>query len=294
MKPEALFRKIQKGWTDAMSDIVTTIGSSVLQHGNYNDRIYLMKLSISDFPSIIGELDTLAANEGYCKVIAKVPAFAKDEFLNDGYICEASIPRFYSNSEDVHFMAKYYCESRRFDNETGLNKKVLETAESKFGNDVAAELPHGFEYTICEKSDAREIANVYKKVFETYPFPIYDSRYIEKTMDENLIYFCIWNGTNIVALASSEMDIESKNVEMTDFATLPEYQGNSFSLYLLQKMEHEMQMKNVKTAYTIARAGSYGINIAFTKSGYNFGGRLINNTNISGNFESMNVWYKYL
>lgn len=277
-----------------MSDIVTTIGSSVLHHGKYNDRIYLMKLSRSDFPSIIGKLDALTTDEGYCKVIAKVPAFVKDELLNNGYICEASIPRFYRDSKDVHFMAKYYCESRRFDNETGLNNKVLETAESKSGNGVAAELPHGFEYTICEKSDAREIANIYKKIFETYPFPIYDSRYIEKTMDENLIYFCIWNGTNIVALASSEMDIESQNVEMTDFATLPEYQGNSFSLYLLQKMEHEMKKKNMKTAYTIARAGSYGINIVFSKSGYKYSGTLINNTNISGNFESMNVWYKHL
>ncbi|MCL7411503.1 MAG: putative beta-lysine N-acetyltransferase [Methanosarcinaceae archaeon] len=277
-----------------MIDIVTTIGSSVLQHGNYNDRIYLMKLSRSDIPSIIGKLDTMVTDEGYCKVIAKVPAYAKDDFLNDGYICEATIPRFFRNSEDVYFMAKYYCKSRRFDNETGLNKKVLETAESKSGNGVTVELPHGFKYTICERSDAHEIANVYKKVFETYPFPIHDPHYIEKTMDETLIYFCIWNGTNIVALASSEMDIGSQNVEMTDFATLPEYRGNSFSLYLLQKMEHEMKKKNMKTAYTIARAGSYGINIAFSKSGYNYSGTLINNTNISGNFESMNVWYKHL
>lgn len=277
-----------------MNDIVTTIGSSVLHHGNFNDRIYRMKLSRSDFPLIIGKLDTLAANEGYSKVIAKIPAFAKDEFLNAGYICEAYIPRFYGDLEDVHFMVKYYCESRCFDNETGLNKKVLKTAESKLGNGVAVELPHGFECTICNRSDAREIANVYKKVFETYPFPIHDPCYIEKTMDENHIYFCIWDGTNIVALASSEMDIGSQNVEMTDFATLPEYRGYSFSLYLLQKMEHEMQKKNIKTAYTIARAGSYGINIVFSKSGYRYSGTLINNTNISGNFESMNVWYKHL
>ena len=277
-----------------MSDIVTTIGSSVLQHGNYNDRIYLMKLSRSDFPSIIGKLDKMVANEGYCKVIAKVPAYAKDDFLNDGYICEASIPGFYRDSEGAHFMARYHCRSRRFDNEKELNKNVLETAELKSDIGVTVELPHGFKYTIGERSDALEIANVYKKVFETYPFPIHDPHYIEKTMDENLIYFCIWNGTNIVALASSEMDIESQNVEMTDFATLPEYQGNSFSLYLLQKMEYEMKKKKIKTAYTIARAGSYGINISFAKSGYKYSGTLINNTNISGKFESMNVWYKHL
>ncbi|VVB88342.1 Beta-lysine N6-acetyltransferase [uncultured archaeon] len=81
---------------------------------------------------------------------------------------------------------------------------------------------------------------------------------------------------------------------MTDFATLPEYQGNGFACYLLRKMEHEMRKRNIKTSYTIARAVSYGINIIFAKMGYRYGGTLLNNTNISGSVESMNVWYKSL
>jgi hypothetical protein len=36
------------------------------------------------------------------------------------------------------------------------------------------------------------------------------------------------------------------------------------------------------------------MNITFAKLGYRYGGRLINNTNISGSIESMNVWYKSL
>jgi len=36
------------------------------------------------------------------------------------------------------------------------------------------------------------------------------------------------------------------------------------------------------------------MNITFRKAGYEFGGRLKNNTNISGNIEGMNVWYKSL
>jgi len=55
-----------------------------------------------------------------------------------------------------------------------------------------------------------------------------------------------------------------------------------------------MKNKGIKTAYTIARAMSAGMNVTFSKTGYRFGGRLKNNTNISGNIESMNVWYKYL
>jgi hypothetical protein len=35
------------------------------------------------------------------------------------------------------------------------------------------------------------------------------------------------------------------------------------------------------------------MNITFAKRGYNFGGRLINNTNICGGTETMNIWYKF-
>lgn len=44
----------------------------------------------------------------------------------------------------------------------------------------------------------------------------------------------------------------------------------------------EMRAAEMKTAFTIARAG------------YAWGGTLVNNTNICGGFESMNVWYRAL
>jgi hypothetical protein len=59
-------------------------------------------------------------------------------------------------------------------------------------------------------------------------------------------------------------------------------------------MEQTVKMKGIKTAYTIARATSPGINITFARKEYRFGGRLINNTNISGRIESMNIWYKQM
>ena len=36
------------------------------------------------------------------------------------------------------------------------------------------------------------------------------------------------------------------------------------------------------------------MNITFARQGYAFSGTLYNNTNISGNLESMNVWHKPL
>jgi hypothetical protein len=34
------------------------------------------------------------------------------------------------------------------------------------------------------------------------------------------------------------------------------------------------------------------MNITFTRASYRFSGMLVNNTNISGGIESMNVWYR--
>jgi putative beta-lysine N-acetyltransferase len=90
------------------------------------------------------------------------------------------------------------------------------------------------------------------------------------------------------------MDTADSNVEMTDFATLPELRGKGYSYYLLDEMEKNMSDTGIKTAYTIARARSYGMNTVFSRHSYIYAGTLVNNTNISGGIESMNVWYKKL
>ena len=66
------------------------------------------------------------------------------------------------------------------------------------------------------------------------------------------------------------------------------------AVYLLDHMERAVRRKGIVCAYTIARALSYPINLTFSRSGYTFGGLLTNNTNISGQIESMTVWYKTL
>lgn len=277
-----------------MNDAIETFGSSILHHGKYNDRIYLLKLSRHDFPGILDELDKLSSKKQYSKIIAKVPSFAMDGFAGYGYSVEAYIPGFYNGIEDVYFMSKYLTEWRNRSSDPEKIMQVLNAAAAKSFEAREAELPARFSYKICDNSDIYQIAQVYRSVFETYPFPIHDPEYIRKTMDENFIYFSIRKNNKIVALASTEMDVVSQNVEMTDFATLHEYQGNGFASYLLQKMEEEMHKRNIRTAYTISRALSCGINMTFAKMGYIYSGTLLNNTNISGKFGSMNVWYKFL
>ncbi len=57
-------------------------------------------------------------------------------------------------------------------------------------------------------------------------------------------------------------------------------------------MEMKLEQEGIRTLYTIARAVSPGMNITFSKLGYIYNGCLINNTQICGSLESMNVWSK--
>ncbi|WP_010233030.1 putative beta-lysine N-acetyltransferase [Clostridium arbusti] len=277
-----------------MNNITNKIGKSTIQHDKENNRIYLMKMHKDDSYNIVDILEGIARENKYTKIIAKIPLNSKLLFLNQGYSVEAIVPKFYNGTEEGIFVAKYFSIDRKEEKDKEVIKNVLNESMKKSNEKNICSILKHFNYRKAEENDAEYIASFYKKIFETYPFPIYNSEYILETMRDNVIYFTIWDGDRLIAVSSSEMDINNLNVEMTDFGTLPEYRGKGFAVYLLGKMEEEMISREIKTAYSIARAVSYGMNTTFSKKTYTFAGTLINNTNISGRIESMNVWYKEL
>ena len=283
-----------------MFDTTINISNSKIQHGPKNNRIYLIHLQKEDMPKILDDLDSLANFYGYSKIFAKVPKASAKTFFEYGYISEAKISRFFNGIEDCIFMAKYMDNKRNTEIDKDLNRKVLDVALSKKlensfeNNSVDYNLPKEFSFKKAKPSDASKMAALYSKVFNSYPFPVSDPEYIKETMNDNVIYFGVWKGNDIVALSSCEMCLEDKNVEMTDFAVVPDYRGHKFAYFLLGEMEKEMRKREIKTAYTIARSTSYGMNSTFAKCGYSFKGRLIKNTQLGGDIEDMNVWSKAL
>lgn len=275
-----------------ISDKIETIGHSVIHHGKENNRLYLMKLSDLDESTIIKQIHEIATENSYSKIVAKVPEKFRSLFADNGYRKEAYIPNYYKGIEDCFFMCKYLDQKREFlENETEL-QKVLMGAKSKSGSLKASTLPNNVKIKALTPDDIYNMVSLYKKVFKTYPFPIFDEKYILQTMNENLMYFGIYKKDELIAISSSETAKEYSNCEMTDFAVLPEHRGKNYSIILLQEMEKELKKLNYKVLYTIARAKSYGMNITFSKLGYKYGGLLKNNTNISEDIESMNIWYK--
>jgi len=274
-------------------DTVAEYHGSLIQHGPYNDRIYLMRLAdhaSADFPQ---QLIGLAETKGYSKIFAKVPKDASAAFMQAGFMIEAEIPGFFSDRTGALFMGYYLKDARKQEDDVARLENILHIAQDR--RKTAVPPPDArFRLRQCLRDDVPAMAAIYQQTFASYPFPVHDADYLLETMQTHVTYFGAEIDGGLAALASAEMDREAANVEMTDFATLPEQAGNNLSLHLLHRMEKVMQEQDIRTAYTIARAASPAMNITFARAGYSVAGRLKNNTNISGRIESMNVWYKPL
>lgn len=275
-------------------DTIEELDGALIQHGPANERVYLMKLGAADPAATLERIETLAQEKGYSKLFVKVPSSARQFFDDNGFRLEARIPGFYQGHEDGCFFGRYFDEARAVEGEPILTAQVLAAAREKAEDPLAEGLDPRFELFEATPDDAEEVAKVYRSVFETYPFPIHQPDYIRQTMADNIVYFGIRCEGRIIAMASSEMDEAGGNVEMTDFATLPEWRGHGLAVHLLRHMEQAMRERGIHTAYTIARAYSHGMNITFARMGYRFAGTLTNNTHICGRLESMNVWYRSL
>lgn len=273
--------------------LVRLNGGSVLQHGSLNNRIYLMKLMEEDFPHILSYLDDLAYTNSYTKIFCKVPVWAVPEMKSKGYFIEAQIPNFFNNKVSAFFMSKILNSDRLRNIENGrlqdLGKLLTDPVIS---NSEPISLPSGYRMVHLKKEHTDQMARVYKQVFKSYPFPIFDPGYLIETMKDNVQYFGVEWKDQLVAISSAEIDREGQNAEMTDFATLNDFRGKKLSVLLLQTMEQSLADQDIKTFYTIARLNSIPMNKTFIKLGYSYAGTLLMNTNIAGKIESMNVLYK--
>lgn len=276
-------------------DKIELIKDGVIQHGPYNDRVYLLKMIPSKDSSMLPrDLIELATTNKYSKIFVKVQKDVSVFFIDEGFEQEAIVPNLFYGKKDCLFLSYYLSEERRIEYDLQSIESIIELALARGAQTDSFDESNEFIIRKCNLNDIQVMVEIYSQVFTTYPFPIYDPSYIASTMKTNVEYYAAEVGSKIVALASAEFDNESSSVEMTDFATVPGWRGNNLASYLLYYMENEIKSKKINTAYTIARSLSVGMNITFAKLGYHYGGRLKNNTNISGKLESMNVWYKKL
>ena len=289
-----------------MADVLARVGSSLIQHGPESDRIYGMKMAEEDMPEILDELEAMGREAGYGKLFVKSRSRFHSEFEARGYIAEATVPHFYGLGEDGVFMGKFLDPQRATPSRPERVREVLRVAEEEGRTaapqpdsilstevSLAAPVP-GMRIREATLADAEALAACYDQVFDSYPFPINDPLHLREEQEGGTRFFTAWEDEALVAASSMEAGGAPGAVEMTDFATLPSHRGRGLATHLLALMDRAARKTGQRVAYTIARAVSFGMNITFARRGYRFAGTLVNNTQISGDIESMNVWYKLL
>lgn len=277
--------------TDEMKIQMKNSIKSKISHGGGSNRVYLMHLHRDDFPEIISHIERLAQQFNYTKIFAKVPAQYAPLFFNYGYIVEASIPCFFYGKEDALFLARYRSIERQTPDTESLQKFQNMFLQPPSVNKI--QLDTNYKIRQLTTDDTADMIEVFKQVFETYPFPIFEPKFLVQSMQEDgTRYFGVFLKNKLIAVSSAECSNTEMNAEMTDFAVLPKFRGKRLASHLLSFMEIELAKSDFKTFYTISRLKSISMNKTFYNANYKYSGTLIQNTQISGNIESMNVWYK--
>lgn len=242
---------------------------------------------------IIEEMYKLVDNHKFEKVICKVRHEDLFGFMENGFMIEAVIKRYFVGS-DCYFLTKYFINERRNSDKWMEEEAILTGVLEKQPDDSPPRIDSKFHIRKATPNDTTQLAYLYSQVFQIYPTPLNEPNYIEKAMNDSTIFYVVEDNGQIVSAASAEVNSTQFNAELTDCATLPSYRKHGLMKQLLVQLEAELVRNDIFCAYSIARALSFGMNNCFYQLGYSYTGRLTNNCYIFDKIEDMNVWVKDL
>lgn len=270
---------------------------------NFEDsKLYLdfanSRLKIIGLPNVasniaqkrIENLKDYAANLNLGKVLCNCLIKEQETFLACGFKEEGRIDGFF-DGKDACCMSFFTDREREISKDQQKKNDIIDMCLNN-----PPKLNTGIDQSItirkAQKEDIPQIKDLLENIFKTYPSPIFDECYLENIMDRKTMFMVAERKGEIISVASAEMDQKNKNAEITDCATNPDFRGQGLLTHLIAQLEHALKENNFKTLYSLSRAIEPGINMALRKMQFIYRGRMINNCNISGGFEDMNIWVK--
>lgn len=259
----------------------------------YNRRLKVLDFE-GDLALICRRLDYLADKNQFDKIFIKAKADEWQGFLAHGYMLEGIILHYF-NGENAYVVSRFLSRDR-ITSPTLLDESALiQELMQQSRKDRSLDLPEGYQLSVATEEDIPGLVILYSHVFASYPSPLTMPDYLLTTMRRNLVYAVIKDPDgNLVSAASADIDVKHSNAEMTDCATFPAERGKGLMRILLVRLEDELRRRGIRCAYTLARATAPGMNKVFYDLTYEYCGRLINNCDISGGFEDINIWSKRL
>jgi putative beta-lysine N-acetyltransferase len=235
----------------------------------------------------------MAKSHALTKVFIKSREVDWQTFLSKGCMLEG-IYKGYFNGSDAYCMAMYDDLARRTSDYWLEEDQILQQVLSLPLKPDRPLVPSNMTMRLARLEDAEQLSQLYSHIFQTYPTPMNDSIYVEKTMREGTIYYLVESQDQLISAASAEINSVYANAEMTDCATLPTYRNQGLMRLLIHALEAELVARQITCAYSLSRALSFGMNAVFYQMGYRYYGRLTKNCDIYDKFEDMNLWTKSL
>lgn len=259
----------------------------------FNRRIRVVNYSGPDIAGLVRRLEYLARANQFDKVFLKARADEWEKFLPHGFMLEG-IFKYYFQGEHAYCLSRFYSQERRLSFRYEEEDEIMAKAHELEVLKELPQIPEGYSLRAAVPGDIPEICELYSKVFKTYPIPLNQPPYLEMLMAMDYIFLVIEHEGRIVSCASADIDLNNKNAEITDCASLPECRGKGLMAAIIAALEEELKTREIGCLYSLARALSPGMNMVFKKLGYTYSGRLVNNCDIFGKMEDMNLWVKKL
>lgn len=260
---------------------------------HYNRRIRVLNYEGSNLESLVLRIRWIAEANQFDKIIFMASSQDWQFFLSHGYVLEAVI-KYCRNGRNAYAMSKFRSQERLTSQNLMEEILLIENLMSKKLETKTNVLGLGHECRLATLEDIPQLVELYATIFESYPSPLTHADYLKTVFDKKSIFCVVTYEGKVVAAASGEMNHSYRAAELTDCATLKSFRGLGLMTVILTKIEQELIKKGFVCGFTMARARSFGMNNVFYQMGYEFMGRLVNNCDIYGAYEDMNIWVRIL
>jgi putative beta-lysine N-acetyltransferase len=214
-----------------------------------NKRLKVIDFEVKDYRSFTEYLEFIAQKSKLSKIILDAPENHWQPLFACGFLLEAIHPTLFKGKSGFHlskFLSQERITSSSWEKEEIILKKIQQISIT------TKSLPNKYIIRTGTKEDISLLVPLFAQIFETYPTPITDTEYLSKIMNQGALFKVISYQNKIISAASIYIDPKTLSAELTDCATLPEYQGQGLMSCLVSELEKEAKNLKLITLYTYA------------------------------------------
>ncbi|MEW6982633.1 hypothetical protein AAD001_08260 [Colwelliaceae bacterium 6471] len=264
---------------EAMADIA----GICFTHDEKTKTLIIDEIGLVDLSSFVCQIKKYAGEKGIAKISVRVREASAIYFFQHGFMVEASIMAYYG-LQDAFYVVYYLDKSYREDIQSKPQDEILDKAFSRT-KEESNQTTKKHAQIVVSPTKSKRVIDANKQVVFT------GREHTNNRHDIKTKFFAQINN-NIVATADANYSKEAHVVEFSNFIASLEVDISSIIKCLLSEMQSYYASLGAQTAFTIVSANSLAINTICVENGFEYGGRLTNESIINGSLASLNTWFK--